>query len=309
MKSQPESNSLKSDPLGSLKFRPIDPPNTNILLYKPGSQIDTQISSPQCPGSPKVIILATWLGGASASRIAVYCRGYQAAYPTASILLLRTVLSDITVKSSAVVQAQLKPAHDFLLSAFPPNRSHTHDKAVLHMFSHGGCNTALQLSRLLREGAFSAAFPIPLIGVILDSCPGSSSFIKAYSGAVYSLPQSRIIGANLLGRACLVPIIGTISMLQSCGLLSSVEDLRRELNDFNSFGAVPRLYLHSKGDRLVAAEDVASHAAEIGTVLLVSRETWDFAEHVALPLEDAQRYWTAVRRFVDGPQHARDAKI
>jgi hypothetical protein len=131
MKSQPESNSLKSDPLGSLKFRPIDPPNTNILLYKPGSQIDTQISSPQCPGSPKVIILATWLGGASASRIAVYCRGYQAAYPTASILLLRTVLSDITVKSSAVVQAQLKPAHDFLLSAFPPNRSHTHDKATL----------------------------------------------------------------------------------------------------------------------------------------------------------------------------------
>jgi hypothetical protein len=145
--------------------------------------------------------------------------------------------------------------------------------------------------------------------VILDSCPGTSSFVKAYSGAVYSLPESRIIGANLLGRACLVPIVGAISMLQSYGLLTSVEDLRCELNDLNSFGAVPRLYLHSKGDRLVAAEDVASHAAEAGAILPVSRETWETAEHVALPREDAQRYWTAIRRFVDGLRHAREAKI
>jgi hypothetical protein len=309
MEDQSASNPIKSDPLGSLKFKPIDPSNLNVLLYKPSLETDTQTSSSQYPGSPKVIILATWLGGASASRIAVYCRGYQAAYPAASILLLRTVLADITVKSSAVVQAQLKPAHNFLLSAFPPNRSQTHDKAVLHMFSHGGCNIALQLSRLLRGNVSNATFPIPLIGVILDSCPGTSSFVKAYTGAVYSLPESRIIGANLLGRACLVPVVGAISMLQSCGILTSVEDLRRELNDLNSFGAVPRLYLHSEGDRLVAAKDVASHAAEIGTVLPVSREMWQTAEHAALPLEDAQRYWTAIRRFVAGLRHAREAKI
>lgn len=123
------------------------------------------------------------------------------------------------------------------------------------------------------------------------------------------LPESRVIGVNLFGHACLVPIIGTVSVLQSCGLLSSVEDLRRELNDLNSFGAVPRLYVHSKGDRLVAAEHVASHAAEIATLLPLSRETRERAEHVALPLVDAHRYWNTVGRFIDDSQYARLAKI
>lgn len=257
----------------------------------------------------RVVVLATWLGGASAGRIAVYCRGYQAAYPTASILLLRTVLSDITVKTFATLQAQLEPARDFFLSAFPPGNSQTDGGALLHMFSHGGCNTALQLSRLLRGSTRDKSFPIPLIGVVLDSCPGSSGFVKAYSGAVYSLPAVRIPGVNMLGRACLFPVIGTISLLQVWGILSSVEDLRRELNDLTTFGPAPRLYLHSKGDRLVAAEDVASHAAVIGARLPVTRELWQVAEHVALPLEDSERYWSAVRCFVDGSNRRGNAKL
>ena len=92
-------------------------------------------------------------------------------------------------------------------------------------------------------------------------------------------------------------------------MLNSVEDLRRELNDLNTFGPAPRLYLHSKGDRLVAAEDVASHAAEIARRLDVTREVWEYAEHVALPLEDAERYWVAVQRFVEKSQQRRTAKL
>lgn len=297
------------DPLGSLSFVPIDPLKRNVLLYNPDSNNDSHPQSTKRRDVVKVIILATWLGGASASRIAVYCRGYQAAYPAASILLIRTVLSDITVKSCAMVQAQLQPARDYLVSAFPDSDSLTEGKALMHMFSHGGCNSALQLSRLLRKNDCDADFPVPLIGVVLDSCPGSSSFTKAYSGAVYSLPATPIPGFNLLGRACLLPIVGTVSFMQACGLLSSVEDLRRELNDLKSFGPVPRLYLHSKGDRLVAVKNVASHAAEIEKLLPVSRELWEVAEHVALPVEDSQRYWDAVRCFVDGSQRMRESKM
>lgn len=300
---------IKVDPLEALSFSPIDPSIPNTLLYTPGPQSQTQTHSPQNKRVVKVIILATWLGGASAARIAVYCRGYQAAYPAASILLIRTVLSDITIKTFANVQAQLRPACDFLLSRFPPGDSNREGGALLHMFSHGGCNTALQLSRLLRGNRLDAPCPIPLHRVILDSCPGSSGFTKAYSGAVYSLPPVPIPGVDLLGRACLVPLIGTVSLLQSWGILSSVEDLRRELNDLNTFGPAPRLYLHSKGDRLVAAEDVALHAAEIGRKVPVMREVWELAEHVALPLEDSKRYWSVICRFVDGSQCARAAKL
>jgi hypothetical protein len=94
--------------------------------------------------------------------IAVYCRGYQAAYPAASILLIRTVLSDITIKTFAAVQAQLQPACDFLLSSFPPGHPLLEGGALLHVFSHGGCNTALRLSRSLRGNVPNAPFSIPL---------------------------------------------------------------------------------------------------------------------------------------------------
>jgi hypothetical protein len=299
-----------ADALRALSFEPINPLYPNTLLYAPEPKTQPQQSSPQDKDAVKVIILATWLGGASAVRIAVYCRGYQAAYPTASILLLRTILSDITVKTFAAVQAQLEPARKFLLSAFPPEIPQTEGGgALLHMFSNGGCNTALQLSRLLRGNNPNTPFRIPLTGVILDSCPGATNFAKAYSGAVYSLPAVPIPGVNLLGRAFLFPVIGTIFLLQVSGVLSSAEDLGRELNDLNTFGPVPRLYLHSKGDRLVAAEDVAAHAAEIAARVPVVREMWEVAEHVALPLEDSGRYWSAVKCFVDGPKRTRESKL
>lgn len=252
------------NPLESLAFAPLDPSWPNVLLYTPARKVQQQAEFTRTHTAVKMVILATWLGGASSNRIAVYCRGYQTAYPTASILLIRTVLSDITVKTAVAVQAQLQPARDYLMSAFPPGSTHNGAGALLHMFSHGGCNTALQLSRLLRGNNPDGLYPIPLTGVVLDSCPGSSGFLKAYSGAVYSLPAIQVPGFNLLGRACLLPVIGSISILQGWGMLSSVEDLRRELNDVNTFGPAPRLYLHSKGDRLVAAEDVASHAARWG---------------------------------------------
>jgi hypothetical protein len=299
-----------ADALVALSFAPIDPSCPNTLLYTPEPQIQPQqSSSSQDKAAVKVIILATWLGGASAGRIAVYCRGYQAAYPTASILLLRTVLSDISVKPFAVLQAQLKPAREFLLSAFPPEIPQTESGgALLHMFSNGGCNTALQLSRLLRGNNPDTPFPIPLIGV-LDSCPGATNFAKAYSGAVHSIPTVPIPGVNLLGRAVLFPLIGTIFLLQVSGVLSSAEDLGAELNDLNTFGPVPRLYLHSKADRLVAPEHVAAHAAEIAARVPVVRETWEVAGHVALPLEGSGRYWSAVRSFVDGPKRTRESKL
>ncbi|RMZ89276.1 hypothetical protein DV736_g3491, partial [Chaetothyriales sp. CBS 134916] len=59
---------------------------------------------------------------------------------------------------------------------------------------------ALKVSRLLRDNIARNDFPIPLVGVILDSCWNPSSFTKAYSAATYSPPVTRIPGINMLGR-------------------------------------------------------------------------------------------------------------
>ncbi|OBT76621.1 hypothetical protein VF21_05286 [Pseudogymnoascus sp. 05NY08] len=306
---------INQHPLSSLSFSPIHPSNSNILLYTP----PLPTSSTPLLESPKLIILTTWLGGSTSARIAVYCRGYQTLYPSTPILLIRTVLADITTKSFAVVQRQLEPARDYLLSVFPSSLgfsppSSTNDErvrpsngALLHIFSHGGCNSALQLSRLLRSSipttpssnTIASSFPIPLTGLILDSCPGSPSFTKAYNAATYSLPATQPI--NLLGQTLLLPLIGALSSLQAIGIVSSVSDLRRELNDLVTFGLVPRLYLHSSGDEVVGVEDVASHAEEImGKGVSVRREVWSRAAHCALPVEDSERYWRVVGEFVAG---------
>ena len=99
---------LRQHPLSSLSFYPIHPSNPCILLYTPPPQTPPTESLE----SPKLIILTTWLGGSTSARIAVYCRGYQTIYPSTPILLIRTVLADITTKSFAVVQRQLEPARD-----------------------------------------------------------------------------------------------------------------------------------------------------------------------------------------------------
>jgi hypothetical protein len=84
---------------------------------------------------------------------------------------------------------------------------------LLYMFSNGGCNTTLQLSRLLRSNNPNMPFPIPLTGVILDLYSRATNFAKAYSGAVYLLLVVPIPSVNLLGRAFLFLVIGTIFLL------------------------------------------------------------------------------------------------
>ncbi|KAF2113888.1 hypothetical protein BDV96DRAFT_578470 [Lophiotrema nucula] len=304
----------ESHPLASLSFRPLPSssrPSSNILLYTPQEQDSNAIIT----NSPNVIILCTWLGGSTSSRVAVYCRGYQRLFPSTPILLIRTMLSDATMKSFAIVQKQLEPARDFLVSLFPAISSQKgqiepSDGALLHVFSHGGCNSALQLSRLLRRSSSEnlLPFPIPLLGIILDCCPGSSAFSKTYTAATYSVPDRQPI--NFVGRVLLWPSIATMCTLQALGIMSSVNDLRRELNDFATFGPVPRLYLHSRGDEVVSVEDVSSHADEIMKWgVKVFRHVWDRAAHCALPVEDSERYWSAIMQFVEDARLAAKSKL
>ena len=81
--------------------------------------------------------------------------------------------------------------------------------------------------------------------------------------------------ALVYARLEALSLIETVSLLQACRLLASVEDLQHELNDLNSFRHVPRPYLHFKGDRFVAVEDVALYAAETEKLLPDSSEVWE----------------------------------
>lgn len=297
---------------------PLVPLGNNIFLFEPNvppAAADDKIGgsgsasdSSECP-PPSLIILCTWLGGATTPRVAKYVEGYRKAFPGATLVLIRTVLADISARSFAAVRSRLRPARDAIIKALQPPKpkptttrttesSGTHNpQALLHIFSHGGCNTAIQLAQSISEVA-GTLLSDHLRQVVFDCCPGGTSFAKAFNAASLSLPptSSALLGA--LGTAAVFAAVATITALQKAGFMSSVRDMRRELNEPALFGsAARRLYLFSRADRMVGPADVQSHAqlareevgCEVGLVLF--RE----APHCALVTEDATRYWRAIQ--------------
>jgi hypothetical protein len=169
---------------------------------------------------------------------------------------------------------------------------------LLHIFSHGGCNTAIQLALSMHEAAGTLLCD-HLRQVVFDCCPGDASFEKAYNAAVLSLPpsSSRLPLVRALSLAAVYSSVAAITGLQNAGLMRSVRDMRRALNDPAVFGTrARRLYLFSRADRMVGPADVQSHARlaresgyEVGLTLF--RES----PHCALVTEDAARYWRAIQ--------------
>jgi DNA repair protein RAD57 len=177
-----------------------------------------------------------------------------------------------------------------------PSYGNSDDSVLLHIFSHGGCNTALQLLISMQQDGT----PLPLKEAILDCCPGDETFQKAYDAAAVSLPAFQPV--QVIGRAVLYPAIGAITGLQHFGVVSSVKDLRHQLNDSTLLGSqVRRLYLYSAADRMVNFDDVQSHMEaarelkyQVGSVLFKN------AQHCALIVEDDAKYWAAIERFWRG---------
>jgi len=264
----------------------------NIFFYEPTT------AAPHGDGevvATSLIILCTWLGGATTRRIDKYLTKYRLLFPDTAILLIRTTILDISARSFKSLRIRLAPARD-AISRVIARRNDLNDQSqgcvLLHIFSHGGCNTAIQLVLSMRESNMN----LPLRGIIFDCCPGNATFEKAYHGASFSLPSNQAI--QLIGRAALFPAIGTITALQTMGLMHSVRDLRRQLNDPVFDSQVRRLYLYSLADEAVRWQDVESHMAQARTQgYEVDGIKFQRSPHCALILEDDARYGAAIKDF------------
>lgn len=275
----------------------------NILLFPPPQQ-----SAPDSAASqqPSVVILCTWLGGATERRVRKYSTGYRALYQSATILVIRTVLMDLTIRSFAAIRSRLAPARQAISSILQgaQNEDGSPKPALLHIFSHGGCNTAIQLMASMSSEERTLLHE-RLRLVVFDCCPGDTSFERAYEAGLLSLPPQMPFRSTL-GTAAVYAFVSLIHGLQAAGIMLSVDDMRQELNQPSVFGpGARRLYLFSDEDRAVAPQDVISHA-EQGEMAGFSVETARFNDspHCSLLLEDATKYWGLIGRHWKEQQQA-----
>lgn len=275
------------------QFYPLQPIGENIHFFQPPPK--PGVTSTSCPA---LITLCTWLGGATTQRIRKYISGYRALYPDSAILLITTQILEISALPFSVLHARLAPARG-VIRRFVKEGT---DSILLHIFSHGGCNTAIQLALSLQTDPNLPASAIQignhLNGIIFDCCPGDTSFERAYQAAAHSLPH--LAPAQTAGKVLLYPLIGIINTLQQTGLMSSVQDLRAQLNDPGVFGTTAaRLYLYSMADQVVGWDDVESHQRAARSVLGCKVEGVTFADspHCALVRDHPERYWGEIKRF------------
>jgi hypothetical protein len=264
----------------------------NIYLWEPPPP-----AAPKNPGyvhispaAPSLIILCTWLGGSTANRVDKYTSGYRTSFPNTPILLLRTVLTDISARTFRRIRTRLALARDVIKRLTAVN---SHGATYLHIFSHGGCNTALQLAISMRE----TRLYFPVARIVFDCCPGDATYRKAYDAAALSLPGLQ--PANAIGKILLHIPIAAITVAQTVGLMNSVRELRLQLNDSQIFGSEAlRMYLYSKADRMVDFADVQLHMADARKLgYKVESVMFATSAHCSLPREDAARYWLAIKTF------------
>ncbi|ATY67438.1 DNA repair (Rad57) [Cordyceps militaris] len=266
---------------------------SGIYLYEPPAQ-------PR--GShPALIILSTWLGGATPRRISKYVAGYRELYSNSAILVLTTKIADITVRPVSALHARLQPARDTIRRIVSALADDGVPSILFHIFSHGGCNTALQLIHSFQSEPVlddTLDFASHLYGIIFDCCPGDGSFDRAYNAAAASLPDALLMQA--IGKMLLVPFIGTFTLLQHVGAINSVADMRRELNDRGVFGTTAkRLYLYSSEDQMVQWQDVETHleAARSVSEYPVTGVRFTESAHCAIIRNHSEKYWKAVDDF------------
>jgi hypothetical protein len=134
--------------------------------------------------------------------------------------------------------------------------------------------------------------------MVLDSMPGHGTYKRSLDAIVSSMPPSPLVRVPGTLLTCvylaILLVIGHV-----LGVENIVQRLRAALNDKQLFAAeAPRLYAYSKADTMVwwgAVEEHAKAAEDLGWE--VERARFEGSAHVGHILEDAERYWGAVRRI------------
>lgn len=240
---------------------------------------------------PSLIIVLPWTG-AHGKHVAKYTDMYHVLFPSAHILCITTSTKDICLRSSKKKQRMLQPAVERILSHVDAHDGHAN--ILVHAFSEGGSNKAVELAEAYQK---TTGTRLPASALCLDSTPGHPHYRRLCNAIKKSLPPIPIL--NCTGLFIGSALLGGIWILYRCfkGYENNViSRTRGRLQDANYWDpTAPRCYFYSKGDELIAWQDIREHMGEAlrsgAPVLDVSFEDSGHCKHAAV---HPDRYWGAV---------------
>lgn len=234
--------------------------------------------------------------GAQPKHIEKYTAAYQKLLPLAEIVVVQSHILDMTYRSNQQQRQTLQPVVDIVSRYLDHTTENGKAPIILHVFSHGGSNSGIQLLRALSETAQSNK-PLPLQAFILDSTPGNADYWRSFEAVATILPRSGPM--RFLGQLSIHATLGLMYAGAWLGLSQAqgIEHLRKELHDPQLFPlSTPRAYVYSKADRMVDWKLVQSHAEEAQAVgYEVTQHCFEGSSHCGHVMEDDVAYWDVVK--------------
>lgn len=164
----------------------------------------------------------------------------------------------------------------------------------MHAFSEGGSTKACELASAYQRITDTR---LPLSVLYLDSTPGHPRYLRLCSALAKSFPPVPVLKQFAIVIATVV--LGIIWMLYYCFIgeeNNPVTKSRRQLLDPELFDLkIPRCYLYSKKDELIAWQDVYEHAGEsMKHSSTVTEILFENSGHVDHARQEPNRYWDAI---------------
>ncbi|VUC34355.1 unnamed protein product [Clonostachys rosea] len=269
------SDAIRRPRTGPLHFMTKLSPFVDV--YRPPT------TAPSDRPSPGLIVILPWMY-ASPMSIAKYIRGYQALYPAAQILLVRSTAKHILWRPQTA-SADFNSAVSVIRSAVDSRKPGP--QILLHIFSIGG-SAALGHIR----NAFGNNLP-PHVSVF-DSGPGLSGQSRSVAaitaemrGAVYVL---------------LYPVAHFFTFLYYVLYWRRRDAFEHfYLSHNSSHNELRRVYIYSESDQLMGFADVEKHAAMAKDKgYSVRMEKFHGTQHVSHVRANEDRYWAAIRETWEG---------
>ncbi|KAJ7593215.1 hypothetical protein C8J56DRAFT_930579 [Mycena floridula] len=247
---------------------------------------------------PKLIIIFGWMEGKIWS-LKKYMTIYNTMYPYATQLLILARGSSAWTSDRKNAEI-LAPAVDFLRTTAPDGSL---PDTLIHVFSNGGGFQLLRLSELLTglgaaDNSVTAASR-PLTAMVLDSVPGDAGLGPAL--VAHTAPIAGVFLKLLATIPLSVLYFAVLGARWLMGKPNPFTALRDGLKASNIFPGMdkstPRTYIYSQEDRIVQAEAVERHIAELQAQgFNVGMEQFKGSQHVAHAKKEPERYWNIVAK-------------